>query len=185
MYQNDFGANLNEKQNIVTYTIAATGGDPSLDYVQQLTSMARRGGGKAFVAADVNSIVQALLQIFYEVQAVNSVFGSATLPVSVNTRGTYQNQVYMGMFRPDGSGAPRWMGNLKQYQFGVDTSDPISPKLFLADSTGAAAISACGNGLHFAQRRQLLDQQGYDEGPGHQSSGRLLRQQSIERGRCL
>ena len=84
------------------------------------------------------------MQVFYEVQAVNSVFGSATLPVSVNTRGTYQNQVYMGMFRPDGSGTPRWMGNLKQYQFGVDTSDPLSPKLFLADSTGTAAISSAG-----------------------------------------
>ena len=147
LYQTDFGSNLNDKQNIVTYTIAATGGDPAPDYVQLLESMGHRGGGKSFVAADVNSIVQALLQIFYEVQAVNSVFGSATLPVSVNTRGTYQNQVYMGMFRPDASGNPRWVGNLKQYQFGVNTADPSGPRLFLADATGATAISSAGTGF--------------------------------------
>jgi len=147
LYQSDFGEDANDRQNITTYTIAATGGDPSLDYVQHLRSMAHRGGGKAFVAADIESIAQALLQIFYEVQAVNSVFGSASLPVSVNTRGTYQNQVYIGMFRPDGSGAPRWMGNLKQYQFGVDTTDAANPKLFLADSTGAGAISGSGTGF--------------------------------------
>ena len=37
----------------------------------------------------------------------------------VNARGTYLNQVYMGMFRPDGQAKPRWRGNLKQYQFGL------------------------------------------------------------------
>ena len=147
MYQSDFGGNLNDRQNITTYTIAATGGDPALDYVQLLKSMAYRGGGKSFVAADVDAIAQALLQIFYEVQAVNTLFGSASLPVSVNTRGTYQNQVYMGMFRPDPAGQPRWLGNLKQFQFGVDTTDAANPKLFLADSTGAGAISGAGTGF--------------------------------------
>jgi type IV pilus assembly protein PilY1 len=147
MYQTDFGGSLNDRQNIQTYTIAATGGNPSLDYVQHLKSVAFRGGGKTYVAADINSIAQALLQIFYEIQAVNTLFGSASLPVSVNTRGTYQNQVYMGMFRPDPNAAPRWLGNLKQFQFGVDTSDPGNPKLFLADANGAAAISGAGTGF--------------------------------------
>ena len=39
--------------------------------------------------------------IFSEIQAVNSVFASVSLPVSVNTEGTFLNQVYIGMFRPD------------------------------------------------------------------------------------
>ncbi len=46
-------------------------------------------------------------------------FASVSLPVSVNTQGTYLNQVYIGMFRPDGEGAPRWKGNLKQYRMAL------------------------------------------------------------------
>ena len=38
--------------------------------------------------------------IFSEIQAVNSVFASVSLPVSVNTQGYFLNQVYVGMFRP-------------------------------------------------------------------------------------
>ncbi|HEY2190395.1 MAG TPA: PilC/PilY family type IV pilus protein, partial [Caldimonas sp.] len=53
-------------------------------------------------------------------------------------RGTYLNQVYMGMFRPDGDGNPRWRGNLKQYQFGLDAVGNLS----LVDATGTPAISA-------------------------------------------
>ena len=45
-------------------------------------------------------------------------FASVSLPVSVNTEGTYLNQIYIGMFRPDADGFPRWVGNLKQYKLG-------------------------------------------------------------------
>ena len=44
-------------------------------------------------------------------------FAAASLPVSANTQGTYLNQVFIGMFRPESSGFQRWVGNLKQYQF--------------------------------------------------------------------
>lgn len=143
-----------DPQNVITYTIAAGGTAP--DYVQILNSTAKQGGGKPFVAGDYSSMVQALLQIFNEVQAVNSVFASASLPVSTNAQGTYLNQVFMGTFRPDGNGAPRWMGNLKQYQLGVDTSNPVSPSIFLADASWGpyqpntsanAALSSAGTGF--------------------------------------
>jgi type IV pilus assembly protein PilY1 len=144
----------NDPQNVITYTIAAGGTSP--DYNQILKSTAIQGGGKSFVAGDYNSMVQALLQIFNEVQAVNSVFASASLPVSTNAQGTYLNQVFMGTFRPDAGGAPRWMGNLKQYQLGVDTSNLQSPAVYLADAswgpyqpnqTANAALSSAGTGF--------------------------------------
>ncbi|HSQ82575.1 MAG TPA: hypothetical protein VLU54_15825 [Casimicrobiaceae bacterium] len=144
MYQTNFGNDASNPENIVTYTIAA--GGSVANYNQLLQSMADQGGGKAFVASDVNSMVQALLQIFNEVQAVNSVFASSSLPISANTQGTYQNQVFIGMFRPDGSANPRWMGNLKQYQFGVSTSGS-SLSLFLADALGKPAINSAGTGF--------------------------------------
>ena len=65
---------------------------------------------------DISSLRQFLLAVFNSIEAANSVFASASLPVSVNAQGTYQNQVFVGMFRPDGSRRPRWIGNLKQYQ---------------------------------------------------------------------
>ena len=137
--QTDFNNNANDRQNIVTYTIAA-GGDVA-DYVQLLQSTANVGGGKAFVGFDYASMRIALLQIFNEISAVNSVFASSSLPISSNTQGTYQNQIFVGMFRPDAGDGPRWMGNLKQYQFGVGgtTADPT---LFLADAVGSPAVSA-------------------------------------------
>lgn len=142
--QTDFSGSLANSQNVVTYTIAAGGTRPN--YVQFLHSMANQGGGKAFVAADINSMVQALLQIFNEIQSVNSVFASSSLPISSNSQGTYLNQVFIGMFRPDGSANPRWMGNLKQYQFGVGGT-VSNPTLFLADKNGNAAISGAGTGF--------------------------------------
>ena len=144
LYGSDFSSTLDGTQNVVTYTIAAeaSSAGANLDYQQFLKSVANQGGGKAFVATDIATIAQQILTIFNEVQAVNSVFASSSLPISANTQGTYQNQVFIGMFRPDGQGNPRWMGNLKQYQFGVDTTNPASPTLFLADSTGADAISS-------------------------------------------
>ncbi len=75
--------------------------------------------------------------IFSEIQAVNSVFASVSLPVSVNTEGTYLNQVYIGMFRPDQKALPRWSGNLKQYKLGI-----VSDQLRTLDADGNGAINS-------------------------------------------
>ena len=146
MYTTDIYGNATGNQNIVTYTIGALGPTCDPGYAALLTSMARYGGGKYF-ATDANnsaSIAQAILKILNEVQAVNSVFASSSLPVSVNAQGTFLNQIYMGMFRPDANGLPRWVGNLKQYEFCYDT---LAQTLTLCDSVGAAAISGAGTGF--------------------------------------
>src|SRR4030095_9446755 len=67
------------------------------------------------------------------------VFAAASLPVSVNAQGTYKNQVYVGLFRPDGNATPRWLGTLKQYKFRFD---PITNTLQLADVLGSPALTA-------------------------------------------
>lgn len=81
-------------------------------------------------------LTEALNKIFNEIQAVNSVFASTTLPVSVNVRGTNLNQVYIGMFRPDSAKAPRWFGNLKLYKLALVGGD-----LQLVDSANQTAES--------------------------------------------
>ena len=63
-------------------------------------------------------------------------FASVSLPISVNTEGTYLNQVYIGMFRPDEDGFPRWPGNLKQYKLGI-----VSNQLRTLDADNIQAIN--------------------------------------------
>ncbi|HYF20459.1 MAG TPA: hypothetical protein VEA40_21520, partial [Ramlibacter sp.] len=145
MYQQDGGASTAEgTQNITTYTIGITNDATcTADYSALLTTMAKYGGGKHFKTSNVTEMKNALLAILNEVQAVNSVFSSASLPVSVNAEGSFLNQIFLGMFRPDSSAFPRWMGNLKQYQLVRNSSG----SLVMGDANGNAAISSAGTGF--------------------------------------
>ncbi|MEF2249206.1 pilus assembly protein [Ralstonia solanacearum] len=147
MYQTDLSGSSSsngQPQNIITYTISVTDGN-NPDYVAFDSSMATNGGGKTYVVqlGDVDGLKNALLEIFNEVQAVNSVFASVSLPAAVNAQGQFLNQVYIGMFRPDASASPRWMGNLKQYQVGYNSTGTI----VMQDSLGKSAISSSGTGF--------------------------------------
>lgn len=146
MYQQDGGTGTMEgTQNIVTYTIGVLSptNQCKADYPALLTTMAKYGGGKHFRTGNASEVTTALLTVLNEVQAVNSVFSSASLPVSVNAEGSYLNQIYLGMFRPDVSGSPRWMGNLKQYHLIKNASG----KLVMGDAVGQPAISSAGTGF--------------------------------------
>ena len=144
MYQKDGGtATQLGAQNITTYTIGINSPTCLATTAALFKSMAMNGGGKYYSAANAAEITAALSATLNEVQAANSVFSSASLPVSVNAEGSYLNQIYLGMFRPDGSGAPRWLGNLKQYQLVKNSSG----SLVLGDATGSPAISSAGTGF--------------------------------------
>ncbi|WP_137887314.1 pilus assembly protein [Pseudomonas sp. 2FE] len=125
---------------ITTYTVeVATGGGQAGGWTALMKSAAGVSDGKYFnVTANPSSanISAALNAILSEIQSVNSVFASVSLPVSVNTQGTYLNQVYIGMFRPDQKSSPRWAGNLKQYKLGRTNG-----VLKLQDAGSAAAIN--------------------------------------------
>lgn len=106
---------------ITSYTVdinkVTTGQGPG--WTALLKSVAGVSSGKYFdVTSSGTQIANALNSIFSEIQSVNSVFSSVSLPVSVNTQGQFLNQVYIGMFRPDQDSFPRWNGNLKQYKIG-------------------------------------------------------------------
>lgn len=152
MRKTDIYSGLEANQGITTYTIGLLGTSCKPDYPALLNSMAAVGGGKYFATSSYDEIATAILKILNEIQAVNSVFSSASLPVSVNAQGTYLNQIFLGMFRPDANGNPRWVGNLKQYQFILEYPDPTNPDpnkatLKLGDSAGNAAISSAGTGF--------------------------------------
>lgn len=152
MYQTDIYGGFEGRQSITTYTVGLLGTSCQPDYPALMTSMAKVGGGKYFATSSYDEIATAILKILNEIQAVNSVFSSASLPVSVNAQGTYLNQIFLGMFRPDAGANPRWVGNLKQYQFILEYPDPTKPDpnkatLKLGDSAGNPAISSAGTGF--------------------------------------
>ena len=136
---------------IVTFTVdidkKSEGQGPA--WTELLRSMARQGEGGYFDVSSAGAgeqIKAAMGNIFSQIQGVNSVFASVSLPVSVNTEGTYLNQIYIGMFRPDSAGLPRWSGNLKQYKFGIsggrlETQDADSARA-VNNSTGFIAECA-------------------------------------------
>jgi type IV pilus assembly protein PilY1 len=149
-------SDLKGQQRVRTFTVAVYvpqkfTTDPSTGVITDLAvstsdqamitlmkSAADVGGGAYFPARNPQELVDAINNILNDVQAVNSVFVSASLPVSVNNQGTFLNQIYMGMFRPDGTGQPRWMGNLKEYKFKLDS---LSGKISLADSLNNDAVN--------------------------------------------
>lgn len=142
----DINTSVAGVQTVTTYTVdinpSSSGQGPSNTAL--LKSMANQGKGSYFAVSSSgggNQITEALLKIFSDIQAVNSAFASASLPVAVNAQGTYLNQVFVGMFRPDAK--PRWYGNLKQYQFVAQADEKGNvTNIYLGDKNGNQALSA-------------------------------------------
>ena len=129
--------------NVSTYTIDVdppTGGQGP-GWSALLKSMANVSGGKYTAVSSTTGsgaqISDAVNKALSEIQAVNSVFASVSLPLSVNSQGTYLNQVYVGLFRPDPDAFPLWGGNLKQYKLGHVGTD-----LKLKDADDVPAINS-------------------------------------------
>jgi type IV pilus assembly protein PilY1 len=132
---------------VTFYTIdvdrVTTGQGPG--WSELMKSIARVSGGEYF---DVTSgdagraISDAVSKALSEIQAVDSVFTSVSMPVSANAQGNYANQVYIGMFRPDGGAHPLWRGNLKQYQLGR-----LDGELRLVDADVSDAINSLTGGI--------------------------------------
>lgn len=146
LFQTDVSA-APGKQNVITYAIDVYKDRPSAELTELLKSMSEGvGGGAYYKATSAAEIVDGLGSIFAAIQTKNSAFASVSLPVSVNTQGTYLNQVFIGMFRPDGSAQPRWFGNLKQFRLAY-----VDGVLKLVDSQATvpptSAISTSGSGF--------------------------------------
>ena len=133
------------KPTVHTYTVdvnpGSTGQGPATTAL--LKSMAHQGKGRYYAVDGSNSggaeIAAALSVIFSEIQSANSVFASASLPLNAQAQGTYFNQVFVGLFRPQEDAHPRWDGNLKQYQFKL-VGTGSSQTLQLVDAENNAAL---------------------------------------------
>jgi len=104
--------------DIITSTTGQTAGWSAL-----MESMADVSGGEYFTSGTGTDLEGILDNIFQKILAVNSVFASVALPAASNAQSTFLNRVYIGQFRPDEDGNPRWPGNLKQYKLGLDNTE--------------------------------------------------------------
>jgi type IV pilus assembly protein PilY1 len=133
----DISSSIPGVQGVTTHAIAVTGASSDGNYPNFIRGIATAGGGTFREANNVDALVDGITAVFNQVIASNTVFASASLPISVNARGTFKNQIFMGMLRPDAK--PRWAGNLKQYRFSYDVT---TDSLEIVDSTGKTAISS-------------------------------------------
>jgi type IV pilus assembly protein PilY1 len=138
MYQKGMPVEGGDSQTAATYTIDVYNKQQNNDHTALMLSTARVGGGKYFAATNEEALVNALKKIFQEITSVNSTFASASLPVNATNRAQNENQVFIGMFRPDPEAKPRWFGNLKRYQL-IIGSDGVS--VLLGDKDGNNAIN--------------------------------------------
>jgi type IV pilus assembly protein PilY1 len=139
-YADEWARYLYSSQNpqVITYVLDAYFPDDNQDlgYSLSLQGVAKQGGGNYKHVRNQTEITNELLRIFDEIKAVNSTFASASLPVNATNRAQNQNQVFIGMFRPDPDAKPRWFGNMKQYQL-IDVSGSIE----LADVNSTPAVN--------------------------------------------
>lgn len=143
LYSTDVSS-IDGQQNVQTFTIDVYNASQDAKQAKLLQTMAAVGrghapedyaGGYYSVGGDLLALINALKETLTQIASVNSVFASASLPVSVNAQGTFLNQVFMGVFRPQENAYQRWVGNMKQYQFALSGN-----ALSLVDATGAPAV---------------------------------------------
>lgn len=129
-------------QSVNTFTINVFNGTADADQSLLLKSMAAVGGmgasGYYEVNNDLGGMVAAIGKILTNVAAIDSVFTATSLPVSTTTQGSFINQLFIGMFRPDENARPRWVGNLKQYKLAFDGTP--AKNVIVVDKNGDQAI---------------------------------------------
>jgi type IV pilus assembly protein PilY1 len=126
----------NNNGSIVTYVLDAYNAQNDAGYSASLKAAAIQGGGRYYQVGSTQAVYNSIINVIAQIQALNSTFASASLPVNATNRAQNENQVFIPMFRPDAKDQPRWAGNLKKYQL-VDLDGSIA----LGDVTGAAAVN--------------------------------------------
>jgi type IV pilus assembly protein PilY1 len=113
MAEGDVKADLPGNQTIQTYMIGF--GSSVAASVPYLDAIARAGGtNRAYTAADVPTLTEALQQIFSDLQEDSGTFVTPSVSVNAFNRTEAQNDLFYTVFRA--SKTPHWPGNLKKYK---------------------------------------------------------------------
>jgi type IV pilus assembly protein PilY1 len=149
LYEGDLNPTQAGRQNAVTYTIGFgrdVAGSPFLEDV------ARRGGGRAYAADNVENLTSVLQSIFAEVLQGGNTFTSPSVSVNAFNRTQTTNEIYVSLFQP--SENLRWAGNVKKY--GIRNGR-------IVDATGGDAVDA-GTGFLRSGARSFWTPSGEADG---------------------
>jgi len=119
LFNDDIDPVLPGVQTVTTHTIGFTVNLPILQ------ETATRGGGSYFLASDVQSLTQALLEIVNDIQDRTLSFAAPAVAVNTFNRTQNLNDLYLTQFAA--SEKVHWPGNLKKYRIAngqiVDRND--------------------------------------------------------------
>ncbi len=122
----DLAPDLPGLQGATTYTI---GFGEQVAGSSFLEEVARRGGGRAFAATDLEGLGSALQSIFSDILQTGSTFVSPSVSINAFNRTQTNNELYVSVFKPDDT--VRWRGNVKKYSLRSGR---------IVDATGAEAV---------------------------------------------
>lgn len=123
-YDGDLRSDLQNQQNLVTYTIGyeLSDTDPDSPKARDLLSRtAQLGHGKYFNANNTAGLSDAFTTILSEILAKTSSFVAPIVPVSRLERTMAGDKIYLAFFKPKQAGT--WTGNIKKYGV-AQTRDP-------------------------------------------------------------
>lgn len=106
----DVAPTLPGRQNVTTFTI---GFGEQVAGSALLEDVARRGGGRAFSATDLDGLNDAIRNIFGDILQTGSTFVSPSVSINAFNRTQTNNELYVSVFKPDDTA--RWRGNVKKY----------------------------------------------------------------------
>jgi type IV pilus assembly protein PilY1 len=113
MFNTDMSTTMAGQQNVQLYTIGF-GNDPALGAASSwLGTAAADGGGKFYLANDLNGLQTALTSIVSNILTTSSSFSAPSVSVNAFNRTQTLNDLYVSVFQPGLNF--HWPGNVKKY----------------------------------------------------------------------
>lgn len=163
-YDSDLRSDLQNQQNLVTYTIGYELSDTDPDSPKArdlLQRTAELGHGKSFMANNTAGLADAFTTILSEILAKTSSFVAPIVPVSRLERTMSGDKIYLAFFKPEQTGM--WSGNIKKYGV-AQTKDPLKGIEVgdILDVSGNRALDS--NGQFYSTSRSYWTTSGQDGG---------------------
>jgi type IV pilus assembly protein PilY1 len=110
-------SDLDERQNIITYTIGFTV-DTDL-----LEDTAENGGGTYYTCNNAQGLAQVFQQVVQEILETSTSFVAPVVPISQMEKTTSGSQIYLALFKPTDDAF--WKGNIKKFAIATEDSGDI------------------------------------------------------------
>lgn len=137
VYESESGETLTTRVNLNIHTLDVFNAQQDAEHSGLMISGSERvGGGNYYAATNEEQLELGLNDALSNILSVSSTFAAVALPLNTTNRAQNENQVFIGMFRPDQQAKPRWFGNLKEYQLGF-----VNNAIELVDVKGNSAVS--------------------------------------------